>query len=156
MSWIFLPGRLPSTDTVVWGWAQHLTGKKEVEQVYYDGSEWRINATDVRIRVICWQPITPPYPPREKSSGRGRWGFTDYPVGATWEAKNEQGSLRIWLSERLQNIEVWRWQYYHSDGTPGRAGWQDGDWETSYRKCQETCAYRLVQNSKVPRFKRIK
>ena len=34
--------------------------------------------------------------------------MSDYPVGSTWEAINDEGSCgKIWLEKRSENIEMW-------------------------------------------------
>lgn len=79
-----------------------------------------------------------------------------YPIGATWEASNEKGRICIWLDSRSEFMEVWRWSFEYSDGSRG-AGWDFGDWSTSYRGCLKQCSFKLVQkDGKVPRMKRIK
>lgn len=79
----------------------------------------------------------------------------DYPVGATWEAKNERGRIIIWLDEKKPYLNVWRWQFYYAGGS-SPAGFDGEDWEPSYQLCRKECGYRLHINGKIPRFKRVK
>ena len=78
----------------------------------------------------------------------GRRGFTNYSVGATWKGTDQKSGKRakIWLAERNEFFEVWKWSWCYSDGS---TGFPSQDWGTSYRICKD----------KVPvdcRMKRVK
>ncbi len=72
---------------------------------------------------------------------------TNYPVGATWEFANERGeTAQIWLEERTEHLEQWR---YHTNAyTPF-----PDDWGTSREMVRKMCPI----YSRYPiRFKRTK
>lgn len=72
-----------------------------------------------------------------------------YPVGATWVAKSNQMSAKIWLSKRTKGgLEIWNW--WHSRGTGGRTS----DWGQSRRVVKDECPYVRDSLGKIIRFKR--
>ena len=70
---------------------------------------------------------------------------SNYPIGATWKCTDKYGMEgTIWLAERSNSFEVWRWSSCYSDGS-GR----EFDWGTSYQSCKN-------QINVYGRFKRVK
>lgn len=48
---------------------------------------------------------------------------TDYPVGARWEAYLWGGiNGTVWLQERKENLEIWRYSYSYRDGSGKESG----------------------------------
>ena len=80
--------------------------------------------------------------------------MSDYPVGATWEGEeidrpgiaNQHRIAVIWLDERRGDLEIWYWEWTHSDGS---RPWHSRDWCTSYRGCKEELPFNC-------RMKRVK
>jgi hypothetical protein len=70
----------------------------------------------------------------------------NYPIGAAWQAisKNTGRIGTIWLDDRKNGIEIWRWNSVYADGSGLRF-----DWATTYRACRESI-------NVYSRFKRIK
>ena len=79
--------------------------------------------------------------------------MSNYPVGATWEATSEEGkSRRIWLEKRSENLEMWMWATFSSDGSVNKQ-----DWNPSYNLCREEIPIWNTKSScKRLVFKRVK
>ena len=80
-----------------------------------------------------------------------RHTISDYPVGATWEAKSESGKIgRIWLERRSRYTEMWMWSDSYSDNGGGTT-----DWNPSYYMCRNEIPIWNKSGKKLI-FKRIK
>jgi hypothetical protein len=78
-------------------------------------------------------------------------GISKYPVGATWEYTADTGKIgRIWLEERDQYLEMWKWSVVYSDGS----GYED-EWYPSRRLCLRNIPL-WNHDGKPIRFKRVK
>lgn len=77
---------------------------------------------------------------------------TNYPVGATWEAKTEQGVVRVWLEKRDRMLEVWMF-YAKANGYH-----HVRDWTTSRAEAVRAVNWRIAEphTGIIPRLKRIK
>lgn len=76
--------------------------------------------------------------------------ISKFPVGAKWEVVTNDGKRGIiWLDEKLEYLEVWRWTTLYSDGSQDRS-----DWNTSYRLCRLEIP--IWNHGKPLRFKRIR
>jgi hypothetical protein len=75
--------------------------------------------------------------------------MSQYPVGATWEARVNGKIAKIRLHQRNRAFEMWMWSVIYEDGSGYR-----NDWSTSYRSCREEIP--IYDGNKVIRFKRIK
>lgn len=83
-------------------------------------------------------------------------GKTGYPIGATWVAVDRLGGkCTIWLSRRLDAMEIWHWAFWNKDGSSSVG---ESDWHPSYRGCYQDCYWRLALDDKhkSPRFKRVR
>jgi len=78
--------------------------------------------------------------------------MTNYPIGATWQAKADNGKVgEIRLSSRGDYIEKWDWIVRLVDGTIYAT-----DWNPSYKLCREEIPlYNSLHRNKI-RFRRIK
>ena len=75
--------------------------------------------------------------------------MSEYPIGATWKGEDKRtGKIaHIWLEERYEHFEVWRWAWCYRDGS---RPWNSSDWGTSYRMCKEE----LPVNCRMKRIKK--
>lgn len=83
--------------------------------------------------------------------GRRGKAMTNYPIGARWEVVTDIGEHgTIWLDNRLENLEIWRWstEFTHGNG-------RETDWTQSYRACREEIPL-WNKSSKPIRFRRVK
>jgi len=78
--------------------------------------------------------------------------ISKYPVGATWEAVDENGECAsIRLKDRDENgYEVWVW----SCSMRSFYGWSS-DWGRSYKSCRDDITYNYSSFEGI-RFKRVK
>lgn len=78
---------------------------------------------------------------------------SNYPVGATWEAKNNKGQTgRIELREKSKFMDTWYWSVWYQDGNGSGS---ETDWNPSYQMCREEIPLWNSDGSPI-RFKRIK
>ncbi len=78
-------------------------------------------------------------------------GISDYPVGATWIAKTDQGRIgTIELRNRGMCVEMWVWTTFYSDGSVNKS-----DWNPSYRLCRAEIPMWNTDGKRV-RFRREK
>ncbi len=77
-----------------------------------------------------------------------RHAKTDYPIKATWKGIEEETDKigYIWLDQRNDYWEVWRWSWSHSDGYHPVHAY---GWGTSYRMCKED----ILLNCRMKRIK---
>lgn len=87
----------------------------------------------------------------DKAYRNAKHPLTRIPVGATWEAKTDTGKIgRIWLEQRTEYLEMWRWCTFWSDGDVNKQ-----DWNPTYKLCREEIPLWNKGNKKL-RFRRVK
>ena len=78
--------------------------------------------------------------------------MTDYPIGATWWAISDNGKRgKIYLAQRGENVEMWCWATFYSDGTVDK-----NDWNPTYRLCRQEIPLWNNVSKKPLKFKKEK
>jgi hypothetical protein len=72
-------------------------------------------------------------------------------VGSKWRFVGKDGSIgTVWLAERQNSFEVWRWSFFYSDGSGHKFDWcrtrRNAVFECSCKFREKTRFKKIIQN----------